>query len=65
MLQRSKILSSRADWKSKATLRAHEIREFKKVKKRHLEAIATLKIKNTDLKQQLEVKKTAEANNSF
>jgi hypothetical protein len=65
MLQRSKILSSRDDWKRKATLRGHEIREFRKIKNRHLDAIATLKIKNAHLKLQLEVKKTTEANNSF
>lgn len=42
MLQMSKILRSRADWKDKATQLANELREYRKERKRHLARIAEL-----------------------
>lgn len=43
MLQMSKILRSRNEWKDKAMLRANELREQKKAQKRHLRKIAEIK----------------------
>lgn len=43
MLQMSKILSSREEWKLKAMQRANELREQRKTQKRHLRKIAELK----------------------
>ena len=43
MLQRSKLIVSRDEWKSKAVQRADEIRELKKTRKRLKEKIADLK----------------------
>ena len=42
MLQMSKLIQSRDDWKRKAVMRANEIREFRKTKKRYQERIAEL-----------------------
>lgn len=42
MLQMSKILRSRADWRDKATQRANELREQRKAQKRYLAKIAEL-----------------------
>ncbi len=36
MLQPSKVLTSREEWKSKAVERATDLREFRKTEKRHL-----------------------------
>ncbi|WP_235726404.1 hypothetical protein [Methylotuvimicrobium buryatense] len=36
MLQMSKLLNSRDEWKNKATERAAELRELRKTQKRHL-----------------------------
>jgi len=43
MLQISKVLKSRDEWKNKAVERATEIREFRKTEKRHLKKMAELK----------------------
>jgi len=57
MLQISKILNSRDEWKNKATGRAAELREFRKTQQRHLEKIADLKRQNCQLELLLEEKK--------
>ena len=51
MLQRSKLTSSRDEWKCKAVQRAEEIRELKKTRKRLKEKIAELKAQNQAAKQ--------------
>ena len=51
MLQLSKIIQSRDEWKSKATQRANENREHRKTEKRHQEKIAELKEQITILEQ--------------
>jgi len=56
MLQMSKIMHSRDDWKKKAVERATEIREFRKTQKRHQEKIVELKRLNHQLKFVLEKK---------
>ena len=43
MPQLSKLIRSRDDWRSKAILRANEIREHKKTHKRNREQIAEIK----------------------
>ena len=59
MLQNSKILQGRNTWKIKAIERGNEIREYRKIKKRHLETIAQLKVQNRELKQMTKVKKNS------
>jgi hypothetical protein len=59
MLQLSKILHGRDEWKKKAIERGDEIREFKKNQKRHLEKIAQLKLHNREMKKTIEVKKNS------
>ena len=51
MLQRSKLIGSRDEWKRKAVQRADEIRELKKIRKRLKEKIAELKAQNQAAKQ--------------
>ena len=59
MVQLSKIIHSRNNWKRTTIECRYEIREFKKTKQRHLKKIAELKQENRELKlQTLEVKKT-------
>ena len=59
MVQLSKILRSRDNWKRTTIECRYEIRELKKTKQRHLQKIAVLKQENRELKHQaLEVKKT-------
>ncbi len=59
MIQLSKIINSRNNWKRTTIECRYEIREFKKTKQRHLNKIAELKQENRELKlQMLEVKKT-------
>jgi hypothetical protein len=53
MLQPSKLLKSRNEWREKAIKRADEQREQRKVSKRHRETIAELKVKIEELKQEL------------
>ena len=59
MLQLSKILHGRDEWKKKAIERGDEIREFKKTQKRHLEKIAQLKLYNREMQKTIEVKKNS------
>ena len=49
MLQHSKILKSRDEWKDKAVRRATEIRERKKAEKKQKEAFTELTKKNAEL----------------
>jgi len=58
MLQQSKLLNSRDEWKNKATERAAELRELRKTQKRHLAKIAELKRNNGQLELLVEDKKT-------
>jgi len=59
MVQLSKIIHSRDNWKLTTIECRYEIREFKKTKQRHLKKIAELKLENRELRQQaLELKKT-------
>lgn len=57
MLQRSKILHGRDEWKRKAIERGDDIREFRKTQKRHLEKIAQLKLHNREMQKTIEGKK--------
>ena len=57
MLQMSKIIQSRNDWKCKAIQRADEIREYRKSKKRYHEKIEELKTHIADIEQATENKK--------
>lgn len=59
MLQLSKILHGRDEWKKKAIERGDDIREFKKTQKRHLEKIAQLKLHNREIKKTIGVKKNS------
>lgn len=54
MLQQSKLLQSRNEWKFKAVQRANEIRERKKVEKRNKETISELKKTNDELNKIIE-----------
>jgi len=58
MLQRSKIIRSRDEWKLKAVQRAGEIREHRKTQRRYRQKIAQLKVKIWALEQSAEEKKT-------
>ena len=51
MLQRSKLIVSRDEWRCKAVQRAEEIRELRKSRKRLKEKIAELKVQNQAAKQ--------------
>jgi hypothetical protein len=57
VLQYSKVLKSRNEWKDKAIARADENREHRKAKKRYLNTIAVLKVKNLLMEQEAEEKK--------
>lgn len=50
MLQMSKIIHSRNDWKEKAIQRGNELREHRKAQKRHLDKIVELKTQLKALK---------------
>jgi len=52
MVQISKVLHSRDNWKRTTIECRYEIREFKKTKQRHLKKIAELKQENRELKYQ-------------
>ena len=54
MLQQSKLLQSRDEWKFKAVQRANEIRERKKIEKRNKETISELKKTNDELNKIIE-----------
>ncbi len=53
MLQMSKIVQSRCEWREKAVQRAEESREDRKTIKRHKEKICDLKEKIERLEEQL------------
>jgi uncharacterized protein YlxW (UPF0749 family) len=57
VLQQSKILSSRDEWREKAIERADEIREYRKSENRHQKSIGELKQSVKNLQQELEDKK--------
>jgi hypothetical protein len=57
MLQYSKMVKSRKEWKDKATIRADENRQHRKAKKLNVEKIAKLKAKIRQLEQAVEAKK--------
>ena len=57
MLQQSKILRSRDEWREKAIDRADEIREYRKSENRHQKTIGELKQAVKNLQQELEDKK--------
>lgn len=61
MVQRSKLLRSRDEWKSKAIKRAYEVREHRKTHKRYQEKIAELKIQLHVMEQTKEDKKNADS----
>ncbi|NQZ65072.1 hypothetical protein [Crocosphaera sp.] len=54
MLQYSKVIKSREEWKNKAIKRADENRQHRKAKTRDLEIIAELKAKNILLEHELD-----------
>ncbi len=58
MLQISKVLKGRDEWKNKAVERATELREFRKTEKRHLKKIAELKCQLFQSERVIEEKKT-------
>jgi len=57
MLQMSKLIGSREEWKRKAVERANEIRELRKTKKRYQEKIAELKAEINTIQQAVDNKK--------
>jgi hypothetical protein len=57
VLQQSKILRSRDEWREKAVERADEIREYRKLENRHQKTIGELKQTVKNLQQELEDKK--------
>jgi hypothetical protein len=57
LLQQSKILRSLKGWREKAIERADEIREYRKMEKRHQKTIGELKQTIKNLQQELEDKK--------
>ena len=54
MLQQSKLLRSRDEWKTKAVLRATENREYRKADMRHREQLIALKKENEELRLSVE-----------
>jgi hypothetical protein len=58
MLQHSKIVRSRDEWKRKAVQRADENRENRKTQKRYQQKITQLKAEISALEQAPELKKT-------
>lgn len=58
MLQHSKIVRSRDDWKRKAVQRAEKIREGRKTERRYQQKIAQLKAEISALEQVATGKKT-------
>ncbi len=57
MLQRSKVIRSRDEWRKKAIQRANELRESRKTKKHQRERIAELKAQISTLEEANEGKK--------
>jgi hypothetical protein len=58
MLQYSKIVVSRNEWRKKAILRATELRDANKAKKRHQKKITKLKQRNRELERLANKKKS-------
>jgi len=58
MVQRSKIIRSRDEWKRKAVQRAEELRERRKTLRRYQQKIAQLRAEVSALEQSAEAKKT-------
>jgi uncharacterized coiled-coil DUF342 family protein len=54
MLQMSKLIQSRNEWRNKASMRSDENREHRKAIKRHRETIAELKLQVKELEQKIE-----------
>jgi hypothetical protein len=54
MLQLSKLIKSRDEWRVKAIQRATENREYRKADKRHRQTIAALHKQNAELSQSRE-----------
>lgn len=61
MLQHSKIVRSRDDWKRKAVERAENVREHKKTEKRHRQQIAQMKAQISTLEQAIREKKRTQS----
>jgi len=57
MLQNSKLLQARKEWREKAIQRGYQIREYRKKEKCHLAKIAELKQEKRELIQASEDKK--------
>jgi hypothetical protein len=57
VVQQSKILYSRNEWREKAVKRAVDIREYRKAERRHLETIREQKQAIKELEQKLQEKK--------
>ena len=51
MLQMSKLIPRRDEWRKKAVQRAEQVRELKKAKRRYQNPIAELKTPITELEQ--------------
>jgi hypothetical protein len=58
IIQHSKIVQSRHDWRRKAVQRAEKMRDYRKSQKRHQEKIAELQEQITEMEQSLEKKLT-------
>lgn len=54
MLQMSKLIQSRNEWRNKANKGAEENREHRRTHKRHRETIAELKLKVKELEQKID-----------
>ena len=61
MIQRSKLLRSRDEWKSKAIQRADDLREHRKTQTRYQEKITQLKAQLQTMEQAKEDKKNADS----
>ena len=59
MLQKSKILKSRNEWREKATIRAIENKEHRKTHNRHKKTILQLRQEIKELKQTISLKKNS------
>ena len=51
MLQMSKLIRGREEWRKKAVQRAEQVRELRKAKRRYQDRIAELKAQVTELEQ--------------
>jgi len=62
MLQHSKLLRGREEWKAKAVARGYENREQRKTLNRYQQRIAELKAENKSLQSQLSESASCEKN---